>query len=91
MEYVNEQEKFWNHSYKVWLSEFNDLLINANNEQDALDYAIDHATAQKWEGLFLTQEQVDEIEQEGFLGDYISGGNEGRYLSSFNVTIEKLD
>ncbi len=89
--YVNEEEKFWENSYRVWLSEFSDVIVNANNEQDALDYAIDYATKQKWEGLFLTPEEVKEIEEEGNIEDYICGGNESRYLSSLNVHIELLE
>lgn len=91
--YVNEEEKFWKHSFKVHLHEFDTegILINADHEQDALDYAIDYAEEQKWEGLFLSNEQIEELEKEGFLEDYISGGNHGRYLSSLNVTIIKLD
>lgn len=91
-EYINEQEKFWDHSYKVYLSEYIEpLTVNANNDQEALDIAIDHAEKQGWEGLFLTADQVEEKEEEGTIEDYISGGNHGRYLSSFNVRIEKLE
>lgn len=90
--YVNEDEKFWKYSFRVHLHELDEgILINADHEQDALDYAIDYAEDQKWEGLFLTQEQIEELGKEGFLEDYMSGGNHGRYLSSLNVTITKLD
>jgi hypothetical protein len=89
--YVNETSKFWKHSYKVWLSEFNYVIVNADYEQDALDFAIDYAESQNWNGLFLTEEERKEIENDGFLDDYVSGGNHGKYLSSLNVTIVQLD
>ncbi len=40
MKYVNEDEKFWKHSYRVHLHEFDTegILINADHEQDALDF-----------------------------------------------------
>jgi hypothetical protein len=93
MQYINETEKFWKHSYRVHLSEHDvdGLLINADNEQDALDYAIDYAESQGWEGLFLDDNDIQELENEGFLDEHLSGGNHGRYLSSFNIRIELLD
>jgi hypothetical protein len=91
MQYDNEEEKFWKHSYKVSLSEFdNGFTINADNEQDALDYAIDLAEEKGWVGLFLDQNDiVDMTEQE--LGEHTSGGNHGLYLSSMNWRIDQLD
>lgn len=92
MNYVNEDTKFWNHSYEVYLSEFSGpILVNADNEQDALDYAIDYAESQGWVGLFLDQSDIIELENEGFLDEHISGGNHGLYLSSHNWSIKKLD
>lgn len=89
--YINEETKFWDHSYRVWLSEYTFVIVNADNDQDALDYAIDYAEEQNWEGLFLTDDEVKELEQEGYLEEHISGGNHGRYLSSLNVRIIQLD
>lgn len=89
--YINEETKFWDHSYRVFLSAHNNLTINANHEQDAIDFAIDYAEAQGWEGLFLSSEEVAELEAEGFLEDYTSGGNHGRYLNSLDISIVKLD
>jgi hypothetical protein len=92
-QYVNETEKFWKHSYRVHLSELDPdgILINADNEQDALDSAIDYAESQGWEGLFLDDADIHELENDGYLEEHISGGNHGRYLSSLNVTITQLD
>jgi hypothetical protein len=91
-EYINEESKFWNHSYSVTLSEFSDpLIINADNDQDALDYAIDYAEEKNWMGLFLDDSDIAELENDGFLDEHISGGNHGLYLSSLNVDITMLD
>lgn len=87
MKYINEETKFWNHSYRVHLSEYSNggLLVNANNEQDALDYAIDYAEEQNWMGLFIENPTDEEMES------HITGGNHGLTLSSENITIEKVD
>jgi len=90
LSYINEKVKFWDYSYRVHLHEYDTkgLLVNANNESDALDYAIDYAEKHGWEGLFAepaecTQEELDHM---------ICGGNSSRYLSSSDyVRIIKLD
>ena len=93
-EIVNQDdwdENFWGHYYKVYVSEFNTLYVNQSCEQYALDEAIDYCQEKKWEGLFLDQKDIIELETDGFLEDYVSGGNEGRYLSSLNVYIEEIE
>ena len=92
-EIVNQDdwdENFWGHYYQVHVSEFNTLYVNQACERDALDEVIDYCTEKKWEGLFLNQDEVSELGADGFLEDYVSGGNEGRYLSSLNVHIAEL-
>ena len=92
MEYINEETKFWDHSYKVYLSEFIEpLLVNAKNEQEALDFAIDYAEEKGFEGLFLSLEEVEELEKEGFLEEHVCGGNHCRYLSSIYFHIEQIE
>ena len=84
-------ENFWGHNYNVTLSRHGPtLLVNASYEGDALDFAIDYAESQSWEGLFLDQDDIQELESDGFLDDYVSGGNHGRYLSSLNVRIVEV-
>ena len=86
------KESFCGHYYKVIMSEHGPVLyVNQGCEQDALDEAIDYCTEQEWEGLFLDDAERTGIETDGFLEDYVSGGNEGRYLSSLNVYIEEID
>jgi hypothetical protein len=90
MKYVNEAEKFWKHSFRVHLHNLDTegILVNANNAQDALDYAVDYAEKQGWEGLFVDEEgiidacSVDEITR---------AGNHGRALLSEHIHIFQLD
>jgi hypothetical protein len=94
---------FWDHRYLVTLSEFGPtLMVNADNEQDALDFAIDCAEEQGWEGLFLDdldiQELINRAVNDGYsddliytyLDEYPSGGNHCRYLSSYNIFIKEV-
>lgn len=92
MKYINEEEKFWAHSYLVYLHELSDeLLVNANSEQDAIDEAIDYSEEQGWMGLFLDDEDIQELEAEGYLEEHMCGGNHCLYLSSLNVHVKKID
>lgn len=91
LNYANEDEHFWKKAYVVHLSAIGGAeLMNADNEGEALDAAIDYAEEQKWDGLFLSDDEVAELEAEGNLDDYVSGGNHGRYLNDMNVTIIEL-
>ena len=87
MIYVNEDEKFWKHSYQVYLSEFdlNGICVNADNESDALDYAIDYHEEKGNMGLFI------EYPTEEDYNTQLCGGNHCLVLSSDNITIQKLD
>ena len=86
-----QKEGFWKSKFKVTMSEHGpELYVNADNCQDALDYAIDYCKEKGWKGLLLDQKEVMELEEDGFLDDYISGGNEGLYLSSIYIRIEQL-
>lgn len=86
---VNPEDKnIWARQYNVILNAHAETLqVYADHEQDALDYAIDHAWSRGWIGYFLDDADLTEIRIDGFLDDYVSGGNEGRYLSSMNVSI----
>lgn len=76
---------FYGKVYRVVLSEFNSVLVDAPSADAALDEAIDYAESQDWVGLFLDQDEIQELESEGFLDDHICGGNHGLYLSSLNA------
>lgn len=89
--YINGEEKCWKHSYRVHLHEFDvdGLLVNADCEQDALDYAVDHVETSS-PGLFMTPEERDEADTRG--EEYITAGNHYLALSSSeHVRIDRLD
>jgi len=94
---------FWGHDYLVTLSELGPtLMVNAGDEGAALDYAIDYVEEQGWEGLFLDDDDIDELVRDAishgykddgvytYLDEYSCGGNHGRYLSSHNVTVREV-
>lgn len=81
-------EKFWKHNYKILLTEQGiEFIVNADCEQDAIDYVIDECE-ENHPGLIMSRE---EEEEEDFLDDYISGGNHGRYLNTFYIHIEEIE
>jgi len=76
---------FWKHDYLILLtSQGIPFAVNADNEQDAMDYIIDYCQ-RELSGLLMSREE--EAEEE-YLEDYIRGGNEGLVLNTFNVHIE---
>ena len=79
------EENFWNHNYKITVTAQGlEFIVNANNEQDAIDYLIDYCQ-EHHPGLLMTHEETFEEE---FIDDYICGGNEGLYLNTYNIHIE---
>ena len=84
------KEKFWNYNYRIlYTRQGIKFYVNADCLQDAIDYMIDYIELKKWDGLLLYDSDILELEKEGFLDEYIHGGNHGRYLSSYNIHIEK--
>jgi hypothetical protein len=86
-----EKDKpFWKNCYDVYVGV--PIYVNADNEQDALDFAIDCVEKRKWKGLFLDEKEVEELEAEGFLEEYVCGGNHGLYLSTpaHEIIIKKI-
>jgi hypothetical protein len=90
--YINSDEKFWNHSYRIHLHELDSpgILVNANCEQDALDYVIDWHEEKGNMGLFFTNEELDAMTEEE-RGEYITGGNHCLTCNSYNVRIIEID
>jgi hypothetical protein len=66
-----------------------EFMVNADHEQDAIDYVIDYCR-DNLPGLLLTDEEVVEAEKDGTIENYISGGNEGSYLNTDIIRIEKM-
>ena len=79
------QEQFWKNNYQVFLtSQGIRFHVNADHEQDALDYVIDYCE-EHLPGLIMSREE--EIEEE-YLDEYLCGGNHSRYLNTLNIHIE---
>ena len=90
--YVNEDEKFWDHSYNVsfasclgWDSA---ICVNADNEQEAVDFAADHAQEQGWVGYFIDDEDLAEHEE---FNDVLYVGNCGWPIQASELHVEQLD
>ena len=80
-------ESFWKHDYIVALTEQGiPFVVNADNEQDAVDYVIDDCQ-KNHPGLIMSREEEDEEE---FLDEYISGGNEGLHLNTTYIHIQQI-
>jgi hypothetical protein len=80
-------EHFWKHNYRILLtSQGIEFRVNADNDQDALDYVIDYCE-ENLPGLIMSRE---EEEEEEYLDDYICGGNHSVYLNTHNVHIEEV-
>jgi len=81
---------FWDNTYLIHLTSQNILfVVNADCEQDAIDEMIDYIESMQWEGLLLDYNDPDDLEMIES-GNYICGGNHGRYLSTYHIRIEKL-
>lgn len=82
----NGAECFYGRLYAVALTNIGGwLIMDASNEQDAIDEAIDHAENNGWMGYFLDQDEQNEINEEGYLDDYFCGGNHGLFLSDMEA------
>jgi hypothetical protein len=100
--YINEDERFWPHSYRVHMHQFDveGLTINAESESMALDVAIDHAEEQGWEGCYwetpedcmkdkgIDKAELDKMFDDGEL-DY--AGNHSYIIPITDIQIEELD
>ena len=63
--------------------------VNADHEGDAIDAIIDHCEDHA-PGLLMDDDDIEELTADGFLDDYICGGNHGRYISTLNVSVIEL-
>ena len=78
---------FWKHNYLIMLTAHGiPFAVNADNEQDALDYVIDYCE-EHMPGLLMSHEEEKE---EKYLDEYICGGNHGRYLNTLTIQIEEI-
>jgi hypothetical protein len=90
MYYPNKYDynnKFWKHNYLITIDGI-EFTVNADNEQEAFDYLIDFSE-EFLPGLIMSNEE--EIELEHFLEDYVCGGNHGKYINSYNISINTIN
>ena len=81
------RENFWKNNYRILVSAQGvEFVVNANCVSDAIDCVIDYCE-KKYKGLLMSELEVKNNE---FLEDYIFGGNNGRYFSTYNVHIKKI-
>jgi hypothetical protein len=65
--------------------------INADDPKEALDETINFIESNEMPGLLLPKNEVKELEQKGFITNYIMGGQNQRYLSSQIIEIKILN
>ena len=81
-------DNFWNHMFMITVSMAGiKFLINATCTQDAFDTLIDYLADEDNHCTGLLFGETEDVE---FPEDYISGGNAGRTLSTYNVYVQKL-
>lgn len=79
---------FWNKIYLILVSSYGfPYVVNASCEQDAVDYLIDYLEEEENGALLMTREEEEDYRDDGYLEEYISGGNHGRYIYTHNVRI----
>jgi hypothetical protein len=89
-QYANEAEESWRHSYLVSFDNHTNtaILINADDEGDALDAAADFAQEMNWKGYFVDEEEVHDQEIEDEEEEGIERvGNEGWPVRSDEIAI----
>ena len=92
------EENFWSNNYRVLVTAQGiEFMVNADNEQETIDYIIDYCE-EHLTGLLFSDDKVEELRQESiadynderYVDDYICGGNHGRYLNTHNIHIEQV-
>ena len=84
-------EKFWRNNYRVLITgQGIEYIVNADNEQEAIDFIIDHAE-ENAPGLVASyQELIDDGMSDDEIEEYINGGNHCLYLTTHNIHIETI-
>ena len=74
--------KFWKHNYMVYLTAQGiSFLVNADCEQDALDYIMDKIVDLELTGLYSEEQEDDE---------YTTAGNYGFSFNTHNIMIKEV-
>ena len=92
--YINIEEfvsDWYSHNYRINIGQATPFVVNASNEQDAMDELIDYLE-RHMQSMLFTPEEVREKEREGNLEDYYTGGNHGRIINEYSsdIRIETL-
>ena len=86
--YLNKddyKENFWNHNYRILVSAQGiEFIVNADHEQDALDYVMDYIVSKGWTGLYTDDFAKAEIEE------WLCAGNDGYHFTTHNIFIEEI-
>lgn len=92
--YPNKEDykgNFWKNNYNVWLTAQGiHYKVNADCAQDALDYIMDYNIENRHVGLYMSNEQVQELTENGFIDDYCIAGNRCMYFSTYHIRIERI-
>lgn len=88
---------FKNNAYKVTIGHFYSFegIVLADSKGEAIDLVIDSwvKTEEENKGYFLSSEEQTQLGSDGYLDDYIFGGNDSRYTSFKNeeLKVELVD
>lgn len=92
-ECVNEPEKFWKYFYLVSLSQHlgwdSAVCVNADNDQDALDAAVDYHEAQGHMGYFVEERDLRR-DKDGAEVDMLWAGNHSLAMCVEDVNIRRI-
>lgn len=84
-------EKFYRNNYRIFVSAQGcEYIVNADNEQDAIDFIIDDAEENAPGLVAAYHELIEEGYTDNEIDEWICGGNHSLYLTTHNIHIEKI-
>lgn len=86
VEVVNGDEQIWDKTFLVCVDYFKVYLVISDNEQDALDELVDYFEAQGYDGYFLDDADIADLDPD----DVICAGNFCRPLAIDHLIIEQI-
>jgi hypothetical protein len=96
MKYINETEKFWDHSFRIHTHAMDaeGYLVNANHAQHALDILVDYLEERGELGLVLVDPEfysAEELEELFYNGELANAGNHCHLVHIANIAICEID
>jgi hypothetical protein len=93
--FVNKDDfhcKFWKKNYRVTITAQGiEFIVNADCEQDAIDYIIDYCYENNLNDLVASyNDLLEDGYNETEIDEFVCGGNWGLYLTTYNVSIEEI-